>query len=70
MWLESGHKLQHCVIMTEDCASREEEEEEKTRKRRKKKKKKKKKEEEEEESSERWVVQFYMGDFYEQYKTD
>ena len=41
VWLESGHKLQHCVIMTEDCASHE--------------------------SSERWVVQFYMGDFYVKY---
>jgi len=41
VWLESGHKLQHCVLMTEDCASHE--------------------------SSERWVVQFYMGDFYKQY---
>jgi hypothetical protein len=79
VWLESGHQLQHCVFMTEDRASHEEEKkktkkkkrkEEEEEKKKKKKKKKKEEEEEEEESSERWVVQFYMGDFYEQYKTD
>ena len=78
VWLESGHQLQHCVFMTEDRASHEEEKKKTKKKKRKeeeeekkkKKKKKKEEEEEEEESSERWVVQFYMGDFYEQYKTD